>query len=210
MGARDQIRRIPDGGAHRSGKVHLLTRSGLDWTAKNPATAAALAKHPAKPDQRHPLARWRVRVPRQQPIEVFRPSRGRVSPISRRRPPRVHTQAARLRTGSDQHGSKIVRIRDQRDDRGCERHYDTEANFVSGVCYSALQFDPQSGSIIWTPIHSQHARRDFRPNSQAFVRHGLGRRRLAVVPVPAKARAGEGRQTPVPAAISNQPCARSL
>ena len=26
------------------GKVQLLTRSGLDWTAKYPATAAALAK----------------------------------------------------------------------------------------------------------------------------------------------------------------------
>jgi len=30
------------------GKVHLLTRSGLDWTAKYPATAAALAKLPAR------------------------------------------------------------------------------------------------------------------------------------------------------------------
>ena len=27
-----------------SGKVQLLTRSGLDWTAKYPATAAAFAK----------------------------------------------------------------------------------------------------------------------------------------------------------------------
>jgi hypothetical protein len=27
----------------------------------------------------------------------------------------------------------IVRTRDQRDNRGCERHYDTEPNFVSGV-----------------------------------------------------------------------------
>ena len=30
------------------GKVQLLTRSGLDWTAKYPATAAALAKLPVK------------------------------------------------------------------------------------------------------------------------------------------------------------------
>jgi DNA ligase D-like protein (predicted ligase) len=30
------------------GKVHLLTRSGLDWTAKYPATAAALAKLPVR------------------------------------------------------------------------------------------------------------------------------------------------------------------
>ena len=27
----------------------------------------------------------------------------------------------------------IVRIRDQRDNRGCERQYDTEPNFISGV-----------------------------------------------------------------------------
>ena len=27
----------------------------------------------------------------------------------------------------------IVRIRDQRDNRGCERQYDREANFISGV-----------------------------------------------------------------------------
>ena len=31
-----------------SGKVQLLTRSGLDWTAKYPATAAAFAKLPVK------------------------------------------------------------------------------------------------------------------------------------------------------------------
>src|SRR5450631_3207615 len=30
------------------GKAQLLTRSGLDWTAKYPATAAALAKLPVK------------------------------------------------------------------------------------------------------------------------------------------------------------------
>ena len=30
------------------GKVQLLTRSGLDWTAKYPATAAALAKLPVQ------------------------------------------------------------------------------------------------------------------------------------------------------------------
>jgi hypothetical protein len=30
------------------GKVQLLTRSGLDWTAKYPATAAAFAKLPVK------------------------------------------------------------------------------------------------------------------------------------------------------------------
>ena len=30
------------------GKVQLLTRSGLDWTAKYPATAAAIAKLPVK------------------------------------------------------------------------------------------------------------------------------------------------------------------
>jgi bifunctional non-homologous end joining protein LigD len=30
------------------GKVYLLTRSGLDWTAKYPATAAALAKLPVQ------------------------------------------------------------------------------------------------------------------------------------------------------------------
>ena len=30
------------------GKVQLLTRSGLDWTAKYPATTAAFAKLPAK------------------------------------------------------------------------------------------------------------------------------------------------------------------
>ena len=31
-----------------NGKVQLLTRSGLDWTAKYPATAAAIAKLPVK------------------------------------------------------------------------------------------------------------------------------------------------------------------
>jgi ATP-dependent DNA ligase len=30
------------------GKVQLLTRTGLDWTAKYPATAAAVAKLPVK------------------------------------------------------------------------------------------------------------------------------------------------------------------
>jgi hypothetical protein len=27
----------------------------------------------------------------------------------------------------------IVRIRGQKDNRGCERHYDTEPNFINGV-----------------------------------------------------------------------------
>ena len=37
-----------DGARIERGKVQLLTRSGLDWTAKYPATAAAFAKLPVK------------------------------------------------------------------------------------------------------------------------------------------------------------------
>ena len=44
MGTQDQARRLSDGRPHRGRRVKLLTRSGLDWTAKYPATAAAFAK----------------------------------------------------------------------------------------------------------------------------------------------------------------------
>ena len=63
--------------------------------------SASVAKRPQlleNPDQRHPLARRRVRVPRQQLIEVFHPStqlrpRLNLSPIGKRRLRRSHGSA---------------------------------------------------------------------------------------------------------------------
>ena len=45
MGARDQVRRLPHRRrASTAAKVRLLTRQGLDWTARFPSIAAALPK----------------------------------------------------------------------------------------------------------------------------------------------------------------------
>ncbi len=48
LGARGEVRRLPDPGAARStARYGLLTRKGLDWTAKFPNIAAAVAELPA-------------------------------------------------------------------------------------------------------------------------------------------------------------------
>src|SRR5207248_8545435 len=47
MAARTQIRRLPDNARLDHGAVRLLTRTGLDWTHKYPAIAAAVASLPA-------------------------------------------------------------------------------------------------------------------------------------------------------------------
>jgi ATP-dependent DNA ligase len=44
MSPRNQIRRLSHVGADRERRNQLLTRAGLDWTAKYPATAGVLAK----------------------------------------------------------------------------------------------------------------------------------------------------------------------
>src|SRR5271157_2461771 len=75
--------------------------------------SASVAERPQlleNSDQRHPLARRRVRVPRQQPIEVFRPStqlrpRLNLSPIEkrclRRSQDLAHRVARQLQVASD-------------------------------------------------------------------------------------------------------------
>ena len=57
------------------GRVKLLTRSGLDWTAKYPTTAAVFARLPICETQRfHPLPA-QVRAPTDQPEATMARSR---------------------------------------------------------------------------------------------------------------------------------------
>jgi ATP-dependent DNA ligase len=49
VAARNQVRRIPDACPRLDrGSVRLLTRTGLDWTHKYPAIAAAVSALPAR------------------------------------------------------------------------------------------------------------------------------------------------------------------